>query len=131
MTLLKQIEQVRQSVDTWESMCVSQASTLVSNFRKERIGLQREWFNQMARRGSTRGSHSIGTWCPLNLFSRLHNGSLQIYWQLVYRDRATRSVGYKHLAKRKADDVEATGTQALAEQVMARFDLRTAGLSGI
>lgn len=102
MTLLKQIEQVRQSVDTWESMCVSQASTLVSNFRKERIGLQREWFNQMARRGSTRGSHSIGTWCPLNLFSRLHNGSLQIYWQLVYRDRATRSVGYKHLAKRKA-----------------------------
>lgn len=101
MTIRRQLEQVVHSLTSVESRCAQQASILVANFRTERVWLHREWLDQIAGQGSGRGSHSIGTWCPLNLFSRLHNGSLQIYWQLVFRDRVTRSIGYKHLAKSK------------------------------
>lgn len=99
MILKARIEAMRTETKDWEVDCVRQAEILVRNFRFERIACQREWFDLMSRQGRQKGSHSIGTWCPLNLFSRLHNGSLQIYWQLVYRDRVTRSVGFRHLAK--------------------------------
>lgn len=102
MTLAKEIQHVRTAVDTWEQECVDQATVLVKNFRTERIALQSAWFRQMAAKGRPRGTHSIDAWCPLNIFARLHNGSLQIYWQLVHRDRHTRSIGYKHLAKKKS-----------------------------
>ena len=100
MTLATEIAEVRKSVVGWGNTCVAQAENLVDNFRHERIGLQRAWFADMAEKPGSRASHSIGTWCPLNLFARLHHESLQIYWQLVYRDRVTRSIGYKHLAKK-------------------------------
>ena len=102
MSLGSRIEAIRQEAKRWDEVCVEQANVLVHNFRFERVALQKEWFEQLAKRGRPRGSHSIGTWCPLNLFTRLHNGSLQIYWQLVYRDRVTRSVGFKHLVKGKS-----------------------------
>lgn len=99
MTLANQIQYVIESVEEWEATCVRQAETLVKNFRQERIARQADWFSQAASNGRPKGRHSVEAWCPLNLFARKHNGSLQIYWQLVFRDRATRSIGYKHLAK--------------------------------
>ena len=102
MTLAKQIQQVIQSVIAWDDTFIRQAETLVKNFRQERIARQAEWFRETASRGRPRGRHNIEAWCPLNLFARKHNGSLQIYWQLVYRDRSTKSIGYKHLAKKRS-----------------------------
>jgi len=102
MTLAKQIQQVIELVEDWDATCIRQAETLVKNFRQERIARQFEWFQQTAGRGRPRGRHNIEAWCPLNLFARKHNGSLQIYWQLVHRDRNTKSIGYKHLAKKRA-----------------------------
>lgn len=101
MTLAKQIQQIGESTAGWEDVLVAQAENLVKNFRRERIACQAEWFRETQSRGRPRGRHSIEAWCPLNLFARMHNGSLQIYWQLVYRDRTTRSLGYKHLSKKK------------------------------
>ena len=101
MTLAHHAAQQLALVDASAETCIRQAENLMRNFRTERIQAQKRWFDEMQRRGVMRGSHSKGTWCPLALFARLHNGSLQIYWQLVFRDRATRSVGYKHLAKRR------------------------------
>ena len=101
MTLARQILEVSESVNAWDEALIRQAETLVKNFRQERIARQAEWFREAASRGRPRGRHNIEAWCPLNLFARLHNGSLQIYWQLVYRDRTTKSVGSKHLAKKK------------------------------
>lgn len=77
MTFVERIEDIRQQVEACETVCVTQASNLVRNFRVERISLQKQAFEEARRAGSTRGSHSVGAWCPLNLFSRLHNGSLQ------------------------------------------------------
>lgn len=99
MILKHRIEDTLKETRSWEIECIRQAEVLMKNFRFERIHLQKNWFDEMARRGQQRGSHSIGTWCPLNLFTRFHNDSLQIYWQLVFRNRLTRSIGYKHLAK--------------------------------
>lgn len=102
MTMAHRIDQMLVARKLCEDICIAQADNLVKNFRVERIELQRAWFEEMAAKGTPRKRHKPGTWCPLNLFSRMHNGSLQIYWQLVHRDRVTRSLGYKHLAKNKS-----------------------------
>ena len=102
MTFIQQVGGMQLEVAGCEAICVSQASNLVNNFRIERIALQKKAFEEAERAGKARGRHSVGTWCPLNLFSRLHNGSLQIYWQLVHRDRHSRSIGYTYLAKKKS-----------------------------
>lgn len=102
MSLGHRIETVQKEVSSWDQQLIRQAEVLVQNFRFERIALQKKWFDEAARSGRPRGRHTAAAWCPLNLFTRLHNGSLQIYWQLVYRDRVTRAIGYRHLAKTKA-----------------------------
>lgn len=102
MTLVRQIDLILDARDRCDEICITQANTLVKNFRVERIDLQKEWFQEMESKGTPRKKHRPGTWCPLNLFSRVHNGSLQIYWQLVHRDRITGSLGYRHLPKKKS-----------------------------
>lgn len=102
MILKHRMEDTIVEAKSWEKDCELQAEILVRNFRAERIHLQKNWFDEMARKGKQMGTHKIGGWCPLNLFARLHNGSLQIYWQLVYRNRLTGQIGYKHLAKTRA-----------------------------
>lgn len=95
------IEGIRVLIAGCEDECIEQAEALVSRFRKERIALHSKAFEHKRSFRSYYAPGSRGSWCPLNLFSRFHNGSLQIYWQLVHRDRRTKAVGYKHLAKNK------------------------------
>ncbi len=102
MTILGEIDRMQQCLATCQEDCVLQGEVLAKNFRIERIALQKAAFEASARMGKRRASHDVGNWCPLNLFARQHNGSLQIYWQLVYRDRHTRRIGYKHIAKKKS-----------------------------
>ena len=102
MKFNERVSDMQQQVENCEAICVTQASTLVRNFRVERIALHKKAFEESERDGRPKGKHRVGSWCPLNLFSRLHNGSLQIYWQLVHRDRHSRSVGYTYLAKKKS-----------------------------
>lgn len=102
MNLGHRIETVQKEVSSWDQHLVRQAEVLVQNFRFERIALQKQWLDEAERSGRPKRRHTVGAWCPLNLFTRLHNGSLQVYWQLVYRDRVTRAIGFRHLAKTKA-----------------------------
>ena len=92
---------IKEHIAACEVECVQEGEVLVKRFRRERIDLHREEFANKKSLTSFFKPHRRGAWCPLNLFSRLHNGSLQIYWQLVHRDRRTKSVGYTHLSKNK------------------------------
>jgi hypothetical protein len=101
MAINDRVDGIREQVAACEALCIQQGEFLVEGFRRERIALQKRAFADKRTLRNIEKPHRVGSWCPLNLFCRFHNGSLQIYWQLVHRDKRTRSIGYKHLSKNK------------------------------
>lgn len=102
-----QVEGVLEcAVRRLKELLIEQGTWLAEGFRRDRIKAQTSWIHEQEAQGVSRGSLSRQIWCPLNLFSREQNGSLQIYWQLVYRSRATKKIGYQYLRRSEGGDYD-------------------------
>jgi hypothetical protein len=66
------------------------AISLVGEFRDERKRLQEAWATTAQGRASRESGYA-----PLNLFARVNNGSLEVYWQLCHLSKGVMSSGRK------------------------------------
>ena len=103
MDFSNRIDKMIKELSDLEHHLAIQGGSLAKTFKDNRIELHRQWLAQMAAQGTPVSKYSVGSWCPLTLFSRYHNGTLEIYWQLVHRKKVTKTVIYKHLRKGNGD----------------------------
>ncbi len=78
----------------------AQADALRKWFREDREVLQKE-AQRVADREAGVGQRPKSMYAPLSLFSRMRNGTLEIYWQLVHKNPVTGKPGYKYVRKAK------------------------------
>lgn len=73
-----------------------QAADIVSEFREQRESLQKEAQAELAAR-TPMGRRPKSLYAPLNLFCRVRDGGLQLYWQEVHRHRITHRTMFRYL----------------------------------
>jgi hypothetical protein len=101
----RSMEAIRGAIVELEITCIEQATTVVKNFRIERKALHDSVLEEIkaTERTSYERSRKLRkvAWCQLSLFSRVADGSLQIYWQTVHRSGPGMPEVYKYIAKKK------------------------------